>query len=104
MRDSTLFRNLARLVFFAAASSASCAALDMQIDAGGILSATEWNEEIINYRERVNTLKMRHVVSPRATIGGVKCFAAGIGAKWVRAGLVYKGASMDTITRLNGGY
>ncbi len=83
-------------------SMAKIKAVPCKVEAGGILDAATWHAEIMGYRTKIASLKLRHVVSPRASIGGMKCFAAGIGAEWVRLGLVYKGAGTDMAARLKG--
>ncbi len=83
-------------------STAKVKALPCDVASGGILDAATWHKEIQGYRTKVASLKLRHVVSPRASIGGMKCFAVGLGADWVRLGLVFKGAGTDAMARLKG--
>lgn len=55
----------------------------------------EWVEKIIRYRKRAFDLKMRVVISPRASIYGAKLLAAGMKEKLVEELVVWKGVSAE---------
>lgn len=60
---------------------------------GGICSADEWLGIVERVRECAERHAWRHVISPRATIHGVKLFEQGIGRKWVLDACLLKGMS-----------
>jgi cobaltochelatase CobS len=64
---------------------------------GGILEPDQWFTRVTAIRQAVETLKVRTVISPRATQHGVKLFAAGIGQTHVENMVIWKG--MDQATR-----
>ena len=55
----------------------------------------EWVEKIISYRRRAFDLKMRVVISPRASIFGAKLLASGMKEKLVEELVVWKGVSKE---------
>ena len=71
--------------------------LPLDVKAGGHVSPSDWFAQVIRVREACAKLAIRHVVSPRATIHGVKLFAAGIGRKHVEDMVLWKG--MDEATQ-----
>ncbi|EEF63355.1 AAA family ATPase [Pedosphaera parvula] len=64
---------------------------------GGILEPDQWFARVTAIRQAVETLKVRAVISPRATVHGVKLFDAGIGQTHVENMVIWKG--MDIATR-----
>lgn len=57
--------------------------------------ADAWLEEVRNVRKRVDELKLRHVVSPRASIQGAQCMASGCDKALVRDTILYRGWSAE---------
>lgn len=55
----------------------------------------EWVDKIIRYRKRAFDLKMRVVISPRASIYGAKLLASGMKEKLVEELVVWKGVSSE---------
>jgi len=80
-------------------SLAGCPVASERIDLadGGTIDPVDWAQWIITARKAVTELKLRVVVSPRATLYGAKLAAAGIGRKWLESLLVYK--TLDDATR-----
>lgn len=59
-----------------------------------------WVEKIQRYRKRAFELKMRVVISPRASIYGAKLLANGMKEKLVEELVVWKGVSSDIRTKI----
>jgi len=64
---------------------------------GGVPSNTEWLDRVHKVRDAVTKLEVRHIVSPRASIGGTKLIAAGVGLAHLDDLILFKG--MDAATR-----
>lgn len=62
--------------------------------------AVRFFERVRKVRAAVNSLKVRHVVSPRATIAGSKLLAAGWTWKDVEDAVIWKGLDTDTVTKV----
>ena len=60
----------------------------------------EWVDKIIRYRKRAFDLKMRVVISPRASIYGAKLLASGMKEKLVEDLVVWKGVSAEIKTKI----
>ena len=60
----------------------------------------EWVEKIISYRKRAFDLKMRVVISPRASIFGAKLLASGMKEKLVEELVVWKGVSKEIRSKI----
>lgn len=65
-----------------------------------IAGNNEWVEKIIRYRKRAFDLKMRVVISPRASIFGSKLLAAGMKEKQVEELVVWKGVSAEIRSKI----
>ena len=72
------------------------------------LSADEAQSKALNFLERVRKvraavteMKVRHVVSPRATINGSKLLAAGWSWSQVEEAVIWKGLDAETKTKVN---
>lgn len=61
----------------------------------------EWVDKIIRYRKRAFDLKMRVVISPRASIYGAKLLASGMKEKLVEELVVWKGVSKEIRTKIS---
>lgn len=68
----------------------------LTIDEGGITSPDEWLAHLIKVRHCAERLGVRHIISPRATINGVKLFTAGVGRKHVEEMVLWKGLDKET--------
>ena len=64
-------------------------------------TAYAWISEVQQARANVAERKLRHVVSPRATINGCKLLARGVDADKVRTMVLHKGASEDVLAALS---
>lgn len=60
----------------------------------------EWVEKIIHYRKKAFDLKMRVVISPRASIYGAKLLASGMKEKMVEELVVWKGVSSEIRSKI----
>lgn len=69
----------------------------LKMDAGGKRTNEEWVDYVCRVRGAVDSLAVRHVVSPRASINGIKLLNAGVGFTHVANMCVWKG--MDSATR-----
>ena len=69
----------------------------LKMDAGGKRTKEEWVDYVCRVRGAVDSLAVRHVVSPRASINGIKLLEAGLGFTHVSNMCVWKG--MDSATR-----
>ena len=70
---------------------------ELKLDAGGKRTDQEWVEWVGRIRNAIDSLAIRHVVSPRASINGIKLLKAGLGFTHVSNMCVWKG--MDSATR-----
>jgi cobaltochelatase CobS len=59
-----------------------------------------WTRKVQKIRAAVNTLKIRHVVSPRASINGAKILASGDSEKEALEETVWKGLDMDSVNKI----
>lgn len=62
--------------------------------------AARWFERVRKVRHAVADLKVRHVVSPRATLHGVKLLAAGWSWADTEQAVIWKGLDADTKTKV----
>lgn len=60
----------------------------------------EWVAAVQRWRFNARNLKIRHVISPRASIFGVKLLAAGIPVPSVEKMVVWKGLDRDTVDKI----
>lgn len=67
---------------------------------GGKVTADEWVSYVQRVRAAVQEVKARHVVSPRASIYGVKLASAGIGRAWLERLLIWKGLGETDVTKI----
>jgi cobaltochelatase CobS len=67
---------------------------------GEKITADEWIDRVQKIRAAVALEKVRMVVSPRASIMGVKLLAAGLSLEQVEEGLIWKGLDKDTRARV----
>ena len=65
-----------------------------------IAGNNEWVKKIIRYRKRAFDLKMRVVISPRASIFGARLLAAGMKESLVEELVVWKGVSAEIRTKI----
>jgi len=73
----------------------------LDIKAGGLVkSVSDWFETVRVTREVVDELKIRHIVSPRATIFGARLAEAGIGLKHIENAVLWKGCGHDSVKRI----
>ena len=89
--DEALESDIARATF-AAAGGTDARVLDA------------WVSKVRHARERANALKIRHIVSPRASIRGADMLASGIAESDVATMLLWQGLDADTRARLEGGH
>ena len=67
---------------------------------GGVMTAKEWLVRVQSVRNAIDSLGIRHIVSPRATLNGNKLFNVGVGRKWVEKMVLWKGLDADSITKI----
>jgi cobaltochelatase CobS len=67
---------------------------------GESITADDWIDRVQKIRAAVALEKVRMVVSPRASIMGVKLLAAGLSLEQVEEGLIWKGLDKDTRARV----
>lgn len=70
------------------------------LDAGGIMSTEDWLTYVRKVRDVCAKQGVRHIVSPRATIHGVKLFSAGIGRTHVEEMVIWKGLEQAQVTKI----
>lgn len=58
--------------------------------------AASWMARVQAVRARLDMHKIRHVVSPRATIAGVKLYAAGWTPADIEESVIWKGLDSDS--------
>jgi hypothetical protein len=62
--------------------------------------ASRWLTHVQIIREKIEKAKLRHIVSPRATVTGAKLLAAGWPWKEVEEAVIYKGLDADSRAKL----
>lgn len=72
----------------------------VQLDLGGIPSVGDWVKRVHRIRRAVEALKVRHIVSPRATMGGAALFAVGVGMTHAEEMLVWQGMDAEQRARV----
>lgn len=72
----------------------------VKIDAGGILAPDAWLERVVKIRAAIETLQIRHLVTPRASIHGARLFEVGIGKKHVEEMVLWKGLDKEQRDRV----
>lgn len=71
------------------------------IKAGGTLSPDQWLNRVWKIRKAIDDLGIRHIVSTRASVHGVKLFAQGVGQAHVEQMCIWKGLDADAKTKIN---
>ena len=79
---------------FACGINAASPTLNMK--KGGVPSVKEWLDRVQKVRKAVDKLQVRHVVSPRASITGVKLIHAGLGTAHLDDLVLFKGMDAET--------
>ena len=79
---------------FVGVSGVESPAFDMA--AGGEVTAAGWLWFVRQARANAETHGVKVVISPRATIGGAKLAAAGVGADWLKKGFLIK--ALDSLS------
>lgn len=64
--------------------------------------AIQWHQRVLRARSRAETHKVRHVISPRATIMGAKLLAAGWPLPEVEESVLFKGLDSESRTKIEG--
>lgn len=68
-----------------------------------VFGDTDWTARVQKVRAAIATLKLRHVVSPRATDYGRRLLAAGMAQDDVENATLWKGLERDQIEKINAG-
>lgn len=71
-----------------------------KLDEGGTATAEKWLERVSSVRAGVAKAAVRHIVSPRASIYGVRMLAAGIGKAHVEEMVLWKGLDKEQRARI----
>lgn len=77
--------------------------LDWQYDENlerALAGNDDWTDKVQRVRKVVQEMKIRHVVSPRASIFGAKLLAKGIDQEKVEATLLWKGLDSQTVLKI----
>ena len=61
-----------------------------------------WVDRVQKVRKAVSTLKIRHVVSPRASIQGASLLAAGMAQSAVESAVLFRGLDSATVAKIEG--
>lgn len=77
--------------------------IDWDRDGTYVPSVDEWFEVVKDTRQAIQRHKIKAVVSPRATYMGMSLIAQQVPLQYLRKGLLYKGLSTDTTTKLRRG-
>lgn len=59
-----------------------------------------WFLTVTRHRAAVMALKLEHVISPRATVNGLKLYAAGWPVEEIEAGVIWKGLDPATVAKI----
>jgi hypothetical protein len=63
----------------------------------------EWTKDVIAYRKAAEDLKVKMVISPRASFEGWKLIAAGMKAEDLEAGLIWRGVKKEIADKVKAG-
>jgi len=74
--------------------------IDPTIEKGMAKGCEYWYKTVVNFRRRIDSLKIRHIVTPRATRDGAKMLLAGIRYDFVVNSLLLAGLSTADIERV----
>lgn len=80
------------------------AVLDMDYDTAlerAIAQDDNWVDYVQSVRRAIDDLKIRHIVSPRASIQGAKCLAAGMDRDTVINAWIFKGLAADQVSKIS---
>jgi hypothetical protein len=66
------------------------------MEAGGVMSPAGWLKSVQTARANAEKHGIKVVISPRATIGGAKLAAAGVGVDWLKKGFLFK--ALDSLS------
>lgn len=72
----------------------------VKLDEGGVPTLDKWLKRVHAVRRAVEALKVRHIVSPRATMGGAALFAVGVGQKHAEDMLIWQGMDAEQRARI----
>lgn len=67
---------------------------------GGTMLPAQWLARVWTVRSAVQTLGIRHIVSPRASQNGIRLFKAGVGRRWVEEMVLWKGLDADSRAKI----
>jgi hypothetical protein len=67
---------------------------------GGFPNDQQWADDCKRYSRAAESLKIRHVVSPRTVINGNLMFKQGIGRVHTEAAVLWQGLDQDQVTRI----
>jgi midasin (ATPase involved in ribosome maturation) len=62
----------------------------------------DWAKQIQKWRKAAAKLKIRHIISPRASITGARLLAAGLDRETVEQAAVWKGLDGETVQKIKG--
>ena len=66
-------------------------------------AVTLWVMQVQRVRENVRSLKLKELISPRASINGSKMLMAGMDKEFVKRSTLFKGMDNDTVMKLSVG-
>lgn len=72
-----------------------------ELEAGDVLTPGAWLSVVRSFRRKVEAAKVRHIISPRATILGARMSAAGIGRDHLVRSLLVKGLDEATAAKIS---
>jgi AAA domain (dynein-related subfamily) len=71
-----------------------------ELNAGGVPTVEDWLMRVRSVRDAVAKAEVRHIVSPRAVIGGVRLIAQGVGLTHLEEMLLWKGLDAEQRERV----
>lgn len=72
----------------------------LKLNEGGVPTAEKWLTRVRTFRAAVEKAGVRHIISPRASLYGVKMAAHGIGAAHLEECLLVKGMDVEQLGRV----
>lgn len=78
------------------------AAPEFKLDAGKAVTRGEWLAYVRDVRQAAEEAEVRHVISPRATLFGVKLIEQGVGRKHIEELVLWKGLDKEQRGRIVG--
>jgi len=73
---------------------------ELKLNSRPVKTAEAWLDTVLKYRNGVKKSGVRHIISPRASLYGVKLIKLGVGASILEDALIFKGIDKEQENRI----